>query len=156
MTWAVSGTSSRPARTESARCRPPSAMSSGLVSSKTRSSFAKRTVCEGCRTTTRPLTSGMASSRRTECERTGSPPSSRNCFDSPSGSPIRRLSPAAATITHTSRCAPLLVHLSLTDDNLLKIILPDGLCSTLVTSALTRSPTREAPASTTIMVPSSR
>ena len=37
-----------------------------------------------------------------------------------------------------------------------KIILPDGLCSTLVTSALTREPTRAPAASTTIIVPSSR
>src|SRR5665647_692624 len=66
MAVAVDGTSMRPARTESVRVRPPSAISSGLPSSKAGSSLANRTVCEGCRTTTRPATSGMARRRRTE------------------------------------------------------------------------------------------
>src|SRR5665648_511887 len=64
MTVAVVGTSSRPARTESERLRPPSAISRGLASSKASSSLAKRTVCDGWSTTTRPSTCGMPSSRR--------------------------------------------------------------------------------------------
>ena len=102
MTAAPSGTSTRPARTESGRVAPPSATSSGLASSNAVSSLAKRTVCDGCSTTTMPSTQLMSSRRCTECERIVSPPSSRNCLDSPSGSPIRRLSPAAATMTQVS------------------------------------------------------
>ena len=56
MTAALSGTSTRPARTESGRVAPPSAISSGLASSNSVSSLAKRTVCDGCSTTTMPST----------------------------------------------------------------------------------------------------
>ena len=110
-----------------------------------------------------PETSGMASRRRTEWFRMGSPPSSRNCLDSPSGKPMRRLSPAAATMTQSSPAcwssmtrSSSLGRVCAYGSTRLKIILPDGLCSTLVTSALTRDPTSRAPDSTTIMVPSSR
>ena len=76
-------------------------MSSGLDSSRTMSCEAKRTVCDGWSTHTTPATCGMSSSRRTEWVMIGWPPSSRNCLDSPSGKPMRMLSPAAATTAHT-------------------------------------------------------
>ena len=47
----------------------------------------------------------MANRRRTQWLRIGTPPSNRNCLDSPSGRPMRRLSPAAATTAHTGASA---------------------------------------------------